>query len=374
MEVIRGLHNLRGRHRGAVVTIGNFDGVHLGHQAILRKVRARADSLQRPAMLICFEPQPQEFFKAFQAPARLTRFREKVELLAGQGIDQVLCLKFNDATRHMPAPAFVRLLTGRLAVSALYAGDDFRFGKDQEGGFADLQAAGKAGGFAVTNLYTLAQGGARISSTRIRACLAAGDLQGAGELLGRPYAISGKVVYGRQLGRTLDVPTANIQLHRYVAPLAGVFAVEVALPKAQPAAPGTAQGAAQEVGQGAAQEVGQGAAQEVGQGAEQEVGQGAAQGMTQEAEQGRAQGAAPGAVALYPGVANVGVRPTVEAEGVKPLLEVHLFDFGGNLYGQRAQVIFRRKLREEKKFASIEALKQAIAQDLANAKAFFASQ
>ena len=313
MEVVRGLHNLRARHRGCVVTIGNFDGVHTGHQAVLREARAQAAALGRGTMLVCFEPQPKEFFNAFAAPARLTRFREKVELLAEQGLDYVLCLKFNEATRSMPAEDFIALLADDLQAGALYVGDDFRFGKNQEGGFADLEAAGRARGFPVTNLYTLAHQGERISSTRIRACLAAGDLRAAGQLLGRPYWISGKVVYGRQLGRTLDVPTANIQLHRYVAPLSGVFAVEALL----------------------------------GAGARPPV---------------------------FQGVANVGVRPTVEAEGVKPLLEVHLFGFDGDLYGQRVKVVFRHKLREERKFPSIEALRGAITQDLADARAWFAAQ
>jgi riboflavin kinase / FMN adenylyltransferase len=309
MEIIRGIHNIKPRHRGCIVTIGNFDGVHLGHQAILRQVQARSEEIAAPAMLICFEPQPKEFFDLYNAPARLTRFREKVELLAEHGIDKVLCLKFDEQTRSMSAAAFIDLLATKLQVRAVFAGDDARFGNDRTGDFVMLQAAGEKYGFDVTNLYTLTVNDARVSSTRIRECLALGDFDLAEKLLGRPYSITGKVVYGRQLGRTLDAPTANIQLHRYRAPIDGVYAIEI-----------------------------------------QCLG------------------------GTYRGVANVGVRPTLNDATVKPILEVHIFDFAQNLYGQTVKVIFRKKIREEQKFSGLAALKEAIRADIEVARTYFAAK
>ena len=309
MEIIRGIHNIKPRHRGCIVTIGNFDGVHLGHQAILGQVQARSEEIAAPAMLICFEPQPKEFFDLYNAPARLTRFREKVELLAEHGIDKVLCLKFDEQTRSMSAAAFIDLLATKLQVRAVFAGDDARFGNDRTGDFVMLQAAGEKYGFDVTNLYTLTVNEARVSSTRIRECLALGDFDLAEKLLGRPYSITGKVVYGRQLGRTLDAPTANIQLHRYRAPIDGVYAIEI-----------------------------------------QCLG------------------------GTYRGVANVGVRPTLNDATVKPILEVHIFDFAQNLYGQTVTVIFRKKIREEQKFSGLAALKEAIRADIEVARTYFAAK
>ena len=309
LEVIRGLINLKPRHRGSVVTIGNFDGVHLGHQSILRQVRDKAAELGTRSMLICFEPQPQEFFDEFNAPARLTRFREKVELLTELGIDQVLCFKFNEKTRSMPAERFVEILVHDINVKALFVGDDFRFGHDRSGDFSMLQAAGREFGFDVTNQHSLTFEHERVSSTRIRECLAEGDFEDAEAMLGHPYWISGKVIYGRQLGRQLGAPTANIQLHRYRAPIDGVYAVEI-----------------------------------------------------------------DGLDKRYQGVANVGVRPTLNEVTLKPILEVHIFDFAEEIYGRRVKVIFRRKIRQEIKFDGLDALKAAIKQDIENARAWFAEQ
>ncbi len=306
MKVIRGLLNIRGKHRGAIVTIGNFDGVHKGHQAILREVRARADKLNVPAMLICFEPQPKEFFDLYDAPARLTRFREKVDLLSEQGIDYVYCVKFDEKARTMTAVEFVRILVEEIEISALFVGDDFRFGFDRSGDFQYLQDIGKLHHFDVINMYTISHDNERVSSTRIRECLAQGDFKLAESLLGYPYAICGKVIYGRQIGRTLGVPTANIQLNRYVAPITGVFSVEMLFD---------------------------------GQ--------------------------------VFPGVANVGVRPTIDEHTLKPILEVHLFDFSEDIYGKTAKVVFRHRIRDEKKFTGIEALKAAIMNDIEDAKTFF---
>jgi len=306
MRVIRGRHNIREQDQGCVITIGNFDGVHRGHQAILKKVKQVAEDLGCPSLLICFEPQPKEFFEAFQAPARLTRFREKVGQLMLAGLDRLLCLQFNAETRDMSVQGFIDLLVKDLKVKALFVGDDFKFGADRKGDYPALAAAGEAFGFTVGNFSTLTHDSERISSTRIRGCLAAGEIHQAEALLGRPYAISGRVVYGRQVGRTLGVPTANIQLHRYKAPLSGVYLVKV-LGLGQP----------------------------------------------------------------YPGVANVGVRPTVESGAVKPILEVHLLDFEGNLYGRQVDVVFIEKLREEQKFSGLPALKAAIHQDIEHARQRF---
>ena len=206
VEVVRGTINLKPKHRRAVVTIGNFDGVHLGHQKILERVRARADELGVPTMLICFEPQPKEFFHAFNAPARLTRFREKVELLDQHGIDYVLCFKFDERTRAMSADEFVDVLISRIQVSALFVGDDFRFGADRGGDFAMLSAKGEAHGFEVTDMFSLTQDDLRVSSTRIRECLQAGDFEEAQSLLGHPYTIVGNVIHTADLGRRSECP------------------------------------------------------------------------------------------------------------------------------------------------------------------------
>jgi riboflavin kinase/FMN adenylyltransferase len=313
VEVIRGIINLRPQPQGCVVTLGNFDGVHRGHQAVLAKVREKSKELGVPSVLVCFEPQPKEFFDEFNAPARLSRFREKIELLSLQGIDTVLCLRFNEATRSMSATEFIGLLVEKLNTKALFVGDDARFGADRSGSYQSLLEAGRKFDFEVMNLRTLTFAETRVSSSRIRECLALGDLEQAEEMLGYPYSIKGKVVYGRQLGRTLNAPTANVQLHRYRAPIDGVFAVEAWL------------------------------------GSE-------------------------GNEKIIQGVANVGFRPTLNEASLKPILEVFLFDFKGNLYGQSIKVVFRSKLRNEKKFNGLDELKEAIANDIKHAEKFFSDR
>ena len=307
MEVIRGLHNLKPDHRGSIVTIGNFDGVHRGHQAILHRLKQKSLELGVPTTLICFEPQPKEYFDPGRAPARLTRFREKVLLLEEQGLDRVLCFRFNEVTRNVTADEFVHTLVSKLDIKFMLVGDDFKFGQAQLGDFELLKKAGNEHGFEVTNQFTFIHEDERVSSTRIRECLAKGEFELAGDLLGHPYSIMGKVIYGRQLGRQLDAPTANIQLHRYRAPLEGVYAIE----------------------------------------------------MT-------------GLDKTYRGVANVGVRPTVD-HNAEPILEVHLFDFDDDIYGRNVRVIFRRKIRDEKKFENLEQLKLAIHSDFAEGRRYFAS-
>ena len=307
MQIIHGLHNLRPRHRGCVATIGNFDGVHHGHQMLLSHLIAKSEELGLPSLLITFEPLPREFFQRDVVQARLTRFREKITLLKRTKLDRVLCIPFNAALANTPAMRIIEdVFVDALDVKYLVVGDDFQFGEGRKGNYQLLREAGDRLGFGVTHMGTLSFESDRVSSTRIREVLAAGEFQLAEQMLGYAYFIMGRVVYGRQLGRVLEVPTANIRLQRYRAVLEGVYAVRVA-------------------------------------------------GLERE----------------YQGIANIGIRPTVE--GKEPLLEVHLFDFSGDLYGQLLTVTFCHKLRDEEKFAGLEELKTQIHADIDNAKEWFAS-
>ncbi|HSJ48224.1 MAG TPA: bifunctional riboflavin kinase/FAD synthetase [Gammaproteobacteria bacterium] len=228
MELIRGLHNLRPRHRGCAATIGNFDGVHLGHQAVLGQLSERAAELGLPMVVVTFEPQPQEFFSPATAPPRLTRLREKLEALRRYAVERVLVLRFDARLAALSADEFIqRVLVDGLDVRYLVVGDDFRFGQGRAGDFRLLQETGAREGFQVVNMHTFAVGGERVSSTRVRTALAQGDLEAAEALLGRPYRISGRVAAGEQRGRTIGFPTANIHLHRHQSPLQGVYAVEL---------------------------------------------------------------------------------------------------------------------------------------------------
>lgn len=228
MELIRGIHNIKPEHHGNVLTIGNFDGVHLGHQAVLRRVLAKAHELGCPATVMSFEPQPMELFAGEKAPARLTRFRDKYLQLKQVGVDRLLCVNFNAHFADMSAQDFVRrLLVEQLGVKFLVVGDDFRFGKGRSGDFAMLVAAGKEYGFTVVSTQSFCVSEQRVSSTAIRQALASDNLQQAEVMLGRPYSISGRVSHGRKLGRTIGFPTANVPLKRRVSPMSGVYAVEV---------------------------------------------------------------------------------------------------------------------------------------------------
>ncbi|MEX2963798.1 bifunctional riboflavin kinase/FAD synthetase [Microbulbifer sp. TYP-18] len=314
-ELIRGLHNLRPRHRGCVATIGSFDGVHRGHQAIIEQLRRRAREYQVPAVAIIFEPQPHEFFSAAKAPARLMRFKEKVLALFDAGVDRVLCLQFNKTLRSLSGEAFIRrILVDGLQIRHLVVGDDFRFGCDRGGDYGLLQRLGAEAGFSVEDTATVEIRGARVSSTRIRAALERGDFELARALLGRPYRITGRVAPGRTLGRQLGAPTANLRLRRFRSPLVGVYTVRVSATDGSELAPDCAS---------------------------------------------------------INGVANLGFRPTVEGEGARPLLEVNLFDFDGDLYGRELAVDFCHKLRDEVKFDSLDALKVQIARDIRDAQNWF---
>ncbi len=228
MELIRGSHNLRPQHRGCVATIGNFDGVHLGHQAVLGQLAEKAALLGLPTIVITFEPQPLEVFTNGHAPPRLSRFREKMQTLRRFSVDRVLCIRFNRAFASITASDFIeRLLVNGLGVRYLVVGDDFRFGHRRQGNFDMLVSAGSDHGFQVAKMHSFHVDGIRVSSTRIRDALAVGDFQGAEKCLGRPYRMSGRVARGDARGRTIGFPTANIHLHRKATPLLGVFAVEV---------------------------------------------------------------------------------------------------------------------------------------------------
>jgi riboflavin kinase/FMN adenylyltransferase len=228
MELIRGIHNLRARHRGCVATIGNFDGVHRGHRKILEQVIAEARRRGQKSAVMLFEPQPPEYFAPEKAPPRLMALRDKLRALRELGVDQVLCARFDERFRAQSAREFVSdLLVDGLGIHYLVVGDDFRFGNDRAGDFNYLVKAGGEFGFEVTDTPTCEQEGERVSSTRIRQALAVGDLDQAAALLGRPYMISGRVQHGDRIGRTIGVPTANLKPGHPRMAVSGVYAVTV---------------------------------------------------------------------------------------------------------------------------------------------------
>jgi riboflavin kinase / FMN adenylyltransferase len=303
MELVRGLHNLRPRHQGSVVTIGNYDGLHLGHQTMLHTLRQRADEFAVPATVLCFEPSPQEFFAGASAPARLSRFREKAHNLAAFGADRMLCARFDKRIQSATPEEFVRnLLVEQLGAKWIVIGNDFRFARGRAGNVEVLRQLGQQHGFGVDEVAPYCVDGNRVSSSLIRETLAAGNLNRATQLLGRPYRMFGKVVRGQQLGRKLGYPTANLRLHRRVIPFMGIFAVRV-------------------TGAG---------------------------------------------LVDAPAVASLGTRPVVN--GTEPLLEAHVFDFNGDLYGKNLHVDFIARLRDERNFPNLDALVEQIHQDAAQAR------
>jgi riboflavin kinase / FMN adenylyltransferase len=305
MELVRGLHNLRATHRGCALTIGTFDGVHVGHQAMIARLREHARRLQLPATLVTFEPTPREYLDPANAPGRLTRLRERLPLLAHAGVDRCIVLRFDEHLRTVRGAEFVeRLLDRRLGTRALVVGHDFRFGFRGEADVEALRAAAPAHGFELDVLEPVTIDGERVSSSGVRAALATGDLERAARWLGRRYSMHGRVIRGERLGQKLGFPTANLRLHRRVSPLAGIFAVRV-------------------------------------------------HGVV--SDRGLA------------GVASLGTRPTVD--GTEVLLEAHVFDFDGDLYGRCLEVEFVGRLREERKFASLEALVAQMHEDARQARA-----
>jgi riboflavin kinase/FMN adenylyltransferase len=291
------------------VTIGNFDGLHLGHQAMLARLQDVARARGLPTCVLSFEPHPREFFAPDQAPARLSSLREKAECLQRLGIDRLHVFRFDRAFSALSPEAFIEQVLGRtLQARYVLVGDDFRYGAKRAGDFALLQQAGQSLGFDAEFLPTVEVAGERASSTAVRNALAAGELEQAAHLLGRPYSISGRVVHGDKLGRDIGYPTANIQLKHNRPPLLGIFAVEVCGLNGEP----------------------------------------------------------------LQGVASLGKRPTVKSPDAVPVLEVHLFDFDADIYGRRVRVDFLHKLRDEEKYPDLDSLVAQIKRDVDNAKQFLA--
>jgi len=309
MELIRGIHNIRTGHHGCVATIGNFDGVHLGHQAVIGQLSEKAAEMCLPSLVILFEPQPLEYFstvREIDSPTRLTRFREKLQALRRFSIDRVLSVRFNKQFAAMSAEEFIeKILLHKLGIKYLVVGDDFRFGAGRAGNFELLQKAGEKYGFQVVNMHSFLVDQQRVSSTLIRQSLKEGDLATAEKLLGRPYRMSGRVAHGEKRGRELGFPTANIHIHRKAAPVAGIFAVEV-------------------------------------------------YGLDDEP---------------LIGAASVGTRPTVD--GTTCILEVYLLDFNQQIYGRYLHVNFMKKLRDELHFETLEELVRAIEKDVQQVRVFF---
>jgi riboflavin kinase/FMN adenylyltransferase len=302
VELIRGLHNLRDKHRGCVLTIGKFDGVHLGHQAVLSQVVEKAKELGLPSTVMVFEPQPEELFTPDQAPARLSLLRDKYTQLKALGVDRLLCVTFDRQFAALSATDFIEgLLVNKLGIEFLVVGDDFRFGKGRVGDFAMLVKEGEKCQFDVVSTQSFRLEDCRISSTAVRDALSDNDFDLAQQMLGRPFTIAGKVLHGDKRGRTIGFPTANVLLKRCKAPVNGVFAVTVTV-----------------------------------------------------------------ADKRFSGVANIGHRPTVN--GQRSQLEVHIFDFNDDLYGQFISVALVSKIRQEMKFDSFELLQQQIQKDALAAK------
>ena len=306
MILIRDSYNVQVQHRPSVVSIGNFDGVHLGHVRLLALLREKAEALGAKATAMTFEPHPHEFFSPQNAPPKLLRWRDKFEKLAEAGVDQVFALRFNESLSQTSAEDFVRkYLVEGIGVRHVVIGDDFRFGRKRSGDVNLLRKLGAQWDFSISTVDTYVIGDERVSSTRIREVLRQDDFETAESLLGYPYAIHGKIAHGDKRGRTIGFPTANIVLPHDNIPVWGVYAVLMHFPES-----GT-----------------------------------------------------------LPGVANVGIRPTVGGDRV--LLETHLFDFSEDIYRERVRVEFKTKIRSEQRFESFDALKAQIARDATAARSWF---
>jgi len=306
MQVFRGIPE-RSDH-GCVLSIGNFDGVHRGHQALLAKLTAKSRATGLPSAVLTFEPHPREYFTHENRPIRLTSLREKILRIADQGVDRLYIGRFNARFAALTAEQFIEdILIRGLCARHLMIGDDFRFGKGRQGDFAMLEAAGQSVGFSVEAMHTLVHEGERVSSSAVRAALAEGDMPHAARLLGRPYSISGRVMHGDKIGRSIGFPTANIQLKHRSPPLMGIYTVSV-------------------------------------------------EGLADKP---------------WPGVASVGVRPTINDAG-RPTLEVHLFDWTAECYGAHLKVNFLAKQRDEERYDTLDALTAQIARDANQARAYFA--
>lgn len=228
MRIIRGINELKGFNHACVATIGNFDGVHLGHKLILDQLKQKSSQLDLPTVVIVFEPQPEEYFRPDSAPARLTRLPEKIDVLQHYGIDYVLCLRFTAEFARLSAEDFIRaILLDGLAIKYLIVGDDFRFGHQRSGEFTTLVEAGAKYGFGVENSQTFCLEGERVSSSRLRLAVEAGDFALAERLMGRPYGMVGRIIHGHKRGRTIGFPTANLPVRRKKCPLRGVYVVRM---------------------------------------------------------------------------------------------------------------------------------------------------
>ncbi|HUN28032.1 MAG TPA: bifunctional riboflavin kinase/FAD synthetase [Steroidobacteraceae bacterium] len=303
MRLIRGLVNLREIERGSVVTVGTYDGIHLGHQVLLARMALHGARLGRPTMMVTFEPMPREHLAPYDPPPRLTSWRERWRILSRMQLEYLFLLPFGERVRSLSGEEFAQLLFSELRAPMVVVGHDFRFGRNGEATAGLLEEVGSRLGCQVDVVAPVRLDGVRVSSSGIRAALARGDLRQAERWLGRPYAMSGRVVEGRRLGRTLGFATANLRLERRKPALNGIFAVRVRGVRAQP----------------------------------------------------------------VPGVASLGTRPTVD--GIEPLLEAHLFDFDGDLYGREIDVEFVAKLRDEVRFDSLGALTEQMRRDAAAARA-----
>lgn len=291
------------------LTIGNFDGVHKGHQAILDRLCRAAAARSLVACVLTFEPHPREFFAPKSAPTRLTSLREKLELLDARGIGRAHVQRFSRGLAAMTAEAFVEEILCRvLSARWILIGDDFRFGNRRAGDVALLRKLGDRCGFEVETVPTIEYAGSRVSSSSVREALAAGELARAEALLGRPYSVSGRVEHGNKLGRELGYATANIQLQHNRPPLMGIYAVRV-------------------------------------------HGVHGADGKPCD------------------GVASLGVRPTIKSAG-QAVLEVHLFDFDGELYRKHLRVDFLHKIRDEEKYPDLESLRAQIGRDCEAARRY----
>jgi len=314
MRVFRG-YKTPSTIQSTVLTLGNFDGVHLGHRALFAHLLQQGSRLQLPTAVMTLEPHPREFFTPQQAPARLSVLREKLELFAEAGLEMAFVCRFNKQFASLSAHDFIlRVLVQGLHASYVLVGDDFRFGADRKGDFQLLQECGRQYGFQAERFDNVLEQGSRVSSSAVRSALAAGDMARAEVLLGRAYMMDGRVVHGDKVGRDLGFATANIRVKHLPLPLAGVFAVSVA---------GSSDNWRTRFGSDP-----------------------------------------------LPGVANLGTRPTLS--GVRTLLEVHLFNFKQDIYGEHISVNFRKKLRDERRFANFDALKAQIAFDAAAACSYFA--
>ena len=308
MQLIRGLSHLEPFKNGCVLSIGNFDGLHLGHRAVIRKLVERGKVLGLPVVIMFFEPQPLEYFLGDNAPSRLMRLREKVIEMAKLPVDNLLIVRFNQNFANRDAEQFIEhILINTLNVKHLVIGDDFHFGKARRGNFGMLKEKGRLNGFTVEDTGSFQLGGLRISSTLIRDALVAGDLKRAEKLLGHCYSVCGRIAHGDKLGRTIGYPTANIRMHWKNTPVNGVFAVTMT----------------------------------------------GIDGLE------------------FEGVANVGTRPTLDG-GSKVILETYLFDFNKEIYGRYVEVHFHQKIRDESRFHSLEELKAQIVKDVAETKKIFA--